>query len=607
MVFNNLAENSYFPAPSAGFLSDKKTCKAALHSVDDAASFADLASEAGLGGLDAPCAVLGNIGNPPTPPLINEDRASGKIRFALLRTAGRVLHAHGVKNSIKTCGNARPDIEAGFDLEADKVRPRMPVSVSTDGTRLRYSGMQNCGSARCPRCAPVRGIQLSERVGLVLNAARAKGFHVQFVTLTAHHTIQTCLSDMRDVLGDVYRRCWDGKGMARLKREGLLGGVRVWETTDGTKTGWHLHAHVLVISETAENCEEAAQHLKGRWVDLLAKRGWKSSLKVQDSRPVTEGFQRLGAYGAEDLKGWGIAAEMAGEWIKTGKRPDRLSVPELLALAHAGDGWAARRYAEAVDALSGLRLFVLGPKLKRALGLDQVHDLNETDDCPDLVPDDWRDLGCVDGEVWGGLGSNRRPAAALLIWRHGVIRRESWKHVLHRLNNLARCEEVKSSHLEPFWEQKRKTCGKDISMSNNADYLTAPLSSDKPYLGNYAVVHGLLQDYLTENFRLIEQADSGAIGHDESYELALKETDRVARIFCGLDPDFEPVGVWNGVPLADAILKVVDASVFHGADLSNPVQVVENFLGFLLGQFSHSSSGAEIVARATRLLLTGVA
>lgn len=344
--------------------------------------------------------LLGTIGNPPTP-LLDEGRASGKIRFALLKTAGRVLHAYGVKNSIKTCGNARPDLDAEFDLEADKVRPRMPVSVSTDGQRLRYSGMQNCGSARCPRCAPVRGIQLSERVGLVLDAARSNGFHVQFVTLTASHDRNTRLSDMRDALSGVYRRLWDGKAMSRLRREGLLGGVRIWETTDGPKTGWHLHSHVLVISETAENCQEAAQHLKTRWVDLLGKRGWKSSLKVQDSRPVTDGFQQLGAYGAEDLKGWGVASEMAGEWLKTGRRPDRLSVPELLALAHQGDKWAAGRYAEAVEALSGMRLFVLGPKLKRLLGLDQVQDLAEDDDCPDLIPDDWRDLGSVDGDTWG--------------------------------------------------------------------------------------------------------------------------------------------------------------------------------------------------------------
>lgn len=384
----------------------------------------------------ASSAGLGSIGNPPTPPLVDEARASGSLRFSLLLTARKTLAKYEVKTSIRTCGNARPDMDAHYDPAHDEFRPRVPLSVSTDGERLRYSGLQNCGSPRCPRCAPVRGIQLSERVGLVLNAARVKGLHVQFVTLTASHDRNTRLADMRAALGDVYRRAWDGKAMSRLKREGLKGGVRVWEVTDGPRTGWHLHAHVLVIAETAENCAESAQHLKTRWVDLLEKRGWKSSLAVQDSRPVTEGFQQLGAYGAEDMKGWGVAAEMAAGWAKSGRRPDRLSVPELLALAHVGDEWAARRYVEAVEALSGQRMFVLGPKLKRSLGLDQVQDLTEETETPDLVPDDWREMGRVEGEAWGAIGAEKRPAAARLIYRKGLKEGEPWPVVVRRLGRL---------------------------------------------------------------------------------------------------------------------------------------------------------------------------
>lgn len=392
-------------------------------------------------------------------PPLDEGRASGKIRFELLKTAGRVLHAHGIKSSIKTCGNARPDLDADFDLEADKVRPRLPVTVSTDSQRLRYAGLQNCGSPRCPRCAPLRGIQLSERVGAVLEAVRGRSYSVQFVTLTASHNRDTKLSDMREALSDVYRKLWTGSAMARLKERGLLGGVRVWEVTDGLRTGWHLHAHVLVISETAENCEKSAQYIKGRWVDLLGKKGWTASLAVQDSRPVTSGYQALGEYGTQDLKGWGLASEMAGEWVKTGRRPDRLSVPELLALAHEGDRWAARRYAEAVQALSGQRIFVLGPRLKKSLGLDQVQDLTEETETPDQVPDDWRDLGDIQGEVWGSLGSDRRPAAALLVWRRGVVMREPWAVVLRRLDKLARQTwSIKPSILRS-WGHDRQTSG----------------------------------------------------------------------------------------------------------------------------------------------------
>lgn len=381
---------------------------------------------------------LGNNRHPPTPPLpLSEERASGALRFSLLKSAGRILASHGVKSSIRSCGASRPDMSA--DVPKGDFRPRMPVTIATNGERLRFSGLQNCGSARCPRCAPVRANQLSHRVGGVLDAVREQGFCVQFVTLTAHHTIKTRLHDMRAVLGDVYRRCWDGKAMSRLKREGLKGGVRVWEVTDGPKTGWHLHAHVLVISETAENCEESAQHLKGRWVDLLAKRGWKSSLAVQDSRPVTAGYEQLGEYGTLDMRGWGLAAEMAAGWVKTGRRPDRLSVPELLALAHAGDKWAAKRYAESVQALSGQRLFVVGPKLKAALGITSVTDLDEGSEMAEGEgADEWKVLGFIDGFVWGSFSPDMRPSVALLIWRHGVVKQETWITVRRRLDKLYR-------------------------------------------------------------------------------------------------------------------------------------------------------------------------
>lgn len=389
-------------------------------------------------------APLGNYRDQPTPPL-SEERASGALRFSLLKTAGRILATHGVKSSIRSCGASRPDMSA--DVSKGDFRPRMPVTIATNGERLRFSGLQNCGSARCPRCAPVRAGQLSHRVGGVLDAVREQGFHVQFVTLTAHHTIKTRLSDMRAVLGDVYRRCWDGQAMSRLKREGLKGGVRVWEVTDGPKTGWHLHAHVLVISETAENCEKSAQHLKCRWVDLLAKRGWKSSLAVQDSRPVTAGYEQLGEYGTLDMRGWGLAAEMAAGWLKTGRRPDRLSVPELLALAHAGDKWAAKRYAESVQALSGQRLFVVGPKLKAALGITSVTDLDEGSEMPEEGADGWKVLGLVDGFVWGSFGPDLRPSVALLIWRHAVLKQEAWITVRRRLEKLHRRSTAKITPL----------------------------------------------------------------------------------------------------------------------------------------------------------------
>ena len=81
-------------------------------------------------------------------------------------------------------------------------------------------------------------------------------------------------------------------------------------------------------------------------------------------------------------------------------------------------------------------MFVLGPKLKRSLGLDQVQDLTEETETPDLVPDDWREMGRVEGEAWGAIGAERRPAAARLIYRKGLKEGEPWPVVVRRLARL---------------------------------------------------------------------------------------------------------------------------------------------------------------------------
>lgn len=154
----------------------------------------------------------------------------------------------------------------------------------------------------------------------------------------------------------------------------------------------------------------------------------------------------------------------------------------------------------------------------------------------------------------------------------------------------------------------------------NADYLVEPLKTGKPYLGNMDVVQGLVRGYLVLNFELIEKVKDGLYMGDQTYQIAMDETSRIAKIFCGLDADYTPIGAWNGQPLADAILKVVDPSVFKGADLHNSIQVIENFLGFLLGQVNHIFFGSddlttdeqmlacdEVIMRATRLLVTGIA
>lgn len=382
-----------------------------MHSVDGAASFAHLASEAGLGGTDAPCAALDRRGDAFTPPV---DRDAQKWRLA--KAARAALYANGVRASVGACGLPGADTAViGFRA----------VAVE-GGQKLAVDGVAHCGSARCPRCAPLRASDVSARVGSVLKAASANGAAVSFLTLTARHDRKTSLTDVRAQMGKAWSALQRGGLYRRLQKEGLLGIVRVWEVTWGKRTGWHLHCHALVIhSGGMDAALQGGCDLSGRWIDVLGKYGLKAVMQAQDVRPV-DADHGLGDYGAKTLRGWGVAAEMAAGWHKTGKVPSRLSIPDLLALAAEGDVLASARYAEAVAALKGQRLLVVGPRLKAALSLDFDDIADEQP--PELEEQSEEKLGLLSAAVWKRAAVNAHFDHAWIIRsiRQMVLRDGLW-------------------------------------------------------------------------------------------------------------------------------------------------------------------------------------
>jgi len=256
---------------------------------------------------------------------------------------------------------------------------------------------------------------------------------VSFLTLTAAHDPTTPLADMRRSLADAFTNLQKGRPWKRLKDAGLLGLVRIWEVTYGW-SGWHLHVHALVFHKTgASAAVDAGEKLSSTWISLLAARGLRAVKEAQDSRALTDG-DAIGDYGMKSLRGWGAAAEMAGGWTKGGRGPDRFTVPQLLGLAATGDAWAAAAYAEAVAALKGQRVLVVGPALKKALGVtfDDVAD----ESALELEGQDGVVLGEMPGASW-----SRACVRCLAPWVLAEIDRLSvqagveWCDVLQHLEN----------------------------------------------------------------------------------------------------------------------------------------------------------------------------
>lgn len=104
---------------------------------------------------------------------------------------------------------------------------------------------------------------------------------------------------------------------------------------------------------------------------------------------------------------------MAGQWVKTGKRPGRVGVAELLALAAEGDKLAGAKYAEAVRDLKGMRCMTIGPALKRALGLTFEDPADE--EAVEVESQIGEVLGDIPGALWSRAARKRKRGAVLRI------------------------------------------------------------------------------------------------------------------------------------------------------------------------------------------------
>ena len=400
------AKNCGFQLKSYNQKNDKKPKNARLEALSGPV-FAVSTAEDRFAGMDAlsakgqnaPSAALDRIGDPFTPPEHKDEQ-----NWRLAKASRRSLFQNGVHRSVGACGMPGKDT-ANVSFRKMKAH---------DGSsRISTDGVSHCGSARCPRCAPLRASDVSGRVGAVLKAMNDCGFGGAFATWTMRHDRNTILSDMRKAQSAAISALQRGGLWNRLRRDGLVGFIRVFEVTWGVRTGWHLHVHAILIHEAgSEAAVQAGQALTGRWIDLLAKAGHVAVGSGQKVKPISQD-QGLSDYGVSDLRGWGVAAEMAAGWIKTGKRPDRFNVPELLAFAAEGDTLAGQKYAEAVEALSGQRLLVVGPRLKAALDLDFEAIADE--EPPELEAQEEGTIGLLSSSVWKRAANHPRFDHAWII------------------------------------------------------------------------------------------------------------------------------------------------------------------------------------------------
>lgn len=121
---------------------------------------------------------------------------------------------------------------------------------SGEAAHSGYAGLETCGSVwACPVCSAKIAAHRQREVLAVTERAAAVGAVVSMLTLTQRHHAGQSLAELWESLSYAWNRVTSGRRWVGFKEQlGLIGWLKAVEVTHG-KSGWHVHLHVLVVSE----------------------------------------------------------------------------------------------------------------------------------------------------------------------------------------------------------------------------------------------------------------------------------------------------------------------------------------------------------------------
>lgn len=170
-------------------------------------------------------------------PVSNESKKTAKSRRSERYSLRDGLAEISSIESVRKCGRV-------------PVAPLVSLRAKTDGKGAGYGGLHTCGSVwACPVCSAKIAARRKTDLQQVVDHAVKHGMTVSMLTLTQRHHNGQGLKKLWNALSTAWNRVTSGRRWIEFKEQlGLVGYVRANEVTHG-KHGWHVHSHVLIISE----------------------------------------------------------------------------------------------------------------------------------------------------------------------------------------------------------------------------------------------------------------------------------------------------------------------------------------------------------------------
>jgi hypothetical protein len=277
-----------------------------------------------------------------------------------------------------------------------------------------FAGVCTCGSVHmCVVCGARILAVRAENAQAMADALAAAGYGLYLGTNTLRHFERQAYGSLRrgercgliTVLHDAWKGAFGsaGRPWRRLRDEfGIVGYERAFEDTWGSDTGWHLHWHVLWVTErplSDEDLRRFRRRLAETWRDaVLGAGGYAVSMKCTrpdcpcegeghgtDLRPLNTGEEGDAArylYKDGDKEGSaGFGLEFTRSDLKDGRRWGRMSpwqLGDLAAeeLAELGEpGPLVAKYREREYGVNGVKKHRRTPSLNKILAaLDVAQD-----------------------------------------------------------------------------------------------------------------------------------------------------------------------------------------------------------------------------------------
>lgn len=195
-------------------------------------------------------------------------------------------------------GTYEQNVSSFADLQQDPAKPAAfkrvrgcgstlgsvtPAMVTADSGKVIQAGLAQCASVwACPVCSAKIQARRSVEIRTAIEWARKKGYKVQLMTLTARHDHSDKLVDLMPRMAAAFADLKRGRAYRRVaKSAGVVGMIRAVEMTYGTAHGWHVHYHIIVISE--HGLDDAV--VRASWVYQLGAHGF---IDAEDVKAVTD-------------------------------------------------------------------------------------------------------------------------------------------------------------------------------------------------------------------------------------------------------------------------------------------------------------------------------